>query len=860
LNISNVGSTASSTCVWYTVNANNSSGVSVGSISAGQTYTYQASGCTWSDDVLHHSDPNGNQYFEGTCDIFVGRQVGGAGLICPSLVRVSLVGEVGGDCIQLGTNGTFVAPTSGTLTLYYNDSSFTDNEGAFTACVTPTSMTDTYDVVVTSGCNFETSVPVTLAISTPTATVSGSATICSGQSTMIQAALTGTAPWNLTWSDGFTQSNIMVSPAVRLINPISTITYTVTNLADAYCTNSASGSATITITSGGTVATPTFNPEGRQYLTPISVTVSCATAGASIHYTTNGLMPSLDDPSIGSGSSVTLSQTAILQARAFTNGYCASAIKAGLYQIGPMVVAGEYDSFFVQTNGVVWGWGDNTFAEITTNNYLYPGQYTEDSALSSVIPLGPVVTLSNVFALSAGGVHTLAVNTNGMVWSWGCGYAGNGNFEYYGPGVAGYNLVGPGGGENVGPLALIANLSNVVSVAASLVNLTTGTGAKFFDFSLVLKTNGTVWAWGDNSYGELGVGNSYVTEDVDYYEDGGFYPVESLTPTQTVGLSGVVAIAAGGDVGMALRSDGTVWVWGDYTDAFYNAYNALESYIPYESLDSSESTGTPMQVTGLSNIVAIALGYQHGMALDQNGFVWTWGWDSQGQLGTGDSYVNNSHGWAPMQIPGLTNVISIAAGDYHSVAVTSSGQVYTWGVNTNFNLTRQSLTGQLGTGTASNHVSTPQLVSGLSSIQSVSAGDAHTLALGTYRGVYLVWGWGDNTSLQLGSGTLGSQPTPVLVQLPIDTDNDGIPDWKKYQLGVDPLNPYQNGDGLLNGVNLAIGFSPVSSDVDASGNSNAFDLTAGYNPFDPSSFPTGDSTNIFPVITLVEPVGAVLIH
>ena len=275
----------------------------------------------------------------------------------------------------------------------------------------------------------------------------------------------------------------------------------------------------------------------------------------------------------------------------------------------------------------------------------------------------------------------------------------------------------------------------------------------------------------------------------------------------------------------------------------------------------SESTGTPMQVSGLSNIVAIALGYEHGMALDQYGFVWTWGWDAGGQLGTGDSYVNDTNGWGPMQVPGLTNVVSIAAGDYHSVAITASGQVYTWGTNVDFNSwTQQSVKGQLGTGTTSNYVSTPQLVSGLSTVRSVSAGDAHTLALGTYFNVYLVWVWGDNTSFQLGTITNAYVTTPVLVQLPFQTDDDGLLDWQNYELGVNPTNSYQNGDGLLNGINVAIGFNAANTDLNSSGYSNAFDIISGDNPFDPSSFPDQSPTNTFPVITLIEPAGAVLVN
>src|SRR5262249_55968156 len=84
----------------------------------------------------------------------------------------------------------------------------------------------------------------------PTSIVSGGATICSGGSATIQAALTGTGPWNLTWSDGFTQNNVASSPATRLVGPASTTTYTVTALNDANCTAQAgdlTGNATVVV-------------------------------------------------------------------------------------------------------------------------------------------------------------------------------------------------------------------------------------------------------------------------------------------------------------------------------------------------------------------------------------------------------------------------------------------------------------------------------------------------------------------------------------------------------------------------------------------------------------------------------------
>lgn len=122
------------------VPGNASAGVSFGNVVAGQTYSYQASGCITfqSGAGAHSSDPDGNQYFN-TCTTFTGAAFAApGGFLCPGLSAWSLVGKInGGSCIQLGSTGTFVAATSGTLTLYYNDDIFEDNSGSWNVCITP---------------------------------------------------------------------------------------------------------------------------------------------------------------------------------------------------------------------------------------------------------------------------------------------------------------------------------------------------------------------------------------------------------------------------------------------------------------------------------------------------------------------------------------------------------------------------------------------------------------------------------------------------------------------------------------------------------------------------------------------------
>ena len=125
--------------------------------------------------------------------------------------------------------------------------------------------------------------------------------------------------------------------------------------------------------------------------------------------------------------------------------------------------------------------------------------------------------------------------------------------------------------------------------------------------TVAVKQDGTVWAWGNNSYGQLGNGTTTVR----------------ITPVQVSGLStNVTAIAAGGNYTVALKQDGTIWAWGD------NYYGELGD-------GTYTERHTPVQVSGLSGVTAIAAGGRHTVAMKQDGTVWAWGDNSIGQIGDG---------------------------------------------------------------------------------------------------------------------------------------------------------------------------------------------------------------------------------
>jgi alpha-tubulin suppressor-like RCC1 family protein len=264
----------------------------------------------------------------------------------------------------------------------------------------------------------------------------------------------------------------------------------------------------------------------------------------------------------------------------------------------------------------------------------------------------------------------------------------------------------------------VDNLTNAVSIA---------TGGQH---SVAALSDGTVWAWGWNQYYQVGDGTT----------------TDRNIPTQVGGLTGVVAVAATYSTSLALKSDGTVWQWGfDLTDVCSGAYNLA-----------------PSRIDGLTNIVAIAAGDFFVLALRSDGTVWGLGDNSYGELGTSTAVCGpRTYSSVPVEVQNLTGVTAIAAGNEHSLAITSDGSLWTWGYNWAGELgvtTTQTCTGPLrDTGPCSN---TPVQVPGLTGVRSIAGGDYFSLAV-TSDGT--AWSWGYNAYGQLGDGTTTNRPAPVKV-------------------------------------------------------------------------------------------------
>ncbi len=354
--------------------------------------------------------------------------------------------------------------------------------------------------------------------------------------------------------------------------------------------------------------------------------------------------------------------------------------------VTPRLSGGSYYSIALKSDGTVWSWGSNEYGQLGNGT-------TEDRFIPT-----KVSDLSDVLAIAGGSFHNLALKSDRTVWAW--GYNTNGQ-------------LGNGTTTSSSVPVQVSYLSDIIAIDVGKYYFIKNISYIYPAHSLALKSDGTVWAWGYNWYGQFGNGTTK----------------SSTVPVQVSNISDVTSIAAGGAHNLALKLDGTVWAWG------YNWYGQLGN-------GTTTSSYLPVQVAGLNNVTAIACGYDHSLALKSDGTVWAWGYNTDGQLGIGNTTSRHT----PKQVSNLSDVTFIASGGFHSFALKSDGTVWAWGSNSH---------GQLGNGKSGKDekATTPIQVSNLSDVATVAGGLEHSLALkpdGT------VWAWGYNRDGQLGNGEGGN--------------------------------------------------------------------------------------------------------
>jgi alpha-tubulin suppressor-like RCC1 family protein len=352
-------------------------------------------------------------------------------------------------------------------------------------------------------------------------------------------------------------------------------------------------------------------------------------------------------------------------------------------------IQGEYAfSMAVRNDGKLFAWGGY-------HEGMVLGLGDKDQKIPVI-----VTAVSNLKEVKTGGTHILYLKKDGTVW------ASGGNRQHQ---------LGPSHKDDFSskPI-LVPGLKNIVSIAA-------GSG-----HSLALKSDGTVWAWGNNDKGQLGNGKTGHTFDLSIAK-----------PIQVKRLNHIKSIASYDSFSLALRSDGTVWSWGD--NGFGETGTGLKN----------DYVSTPTQLISLNNILSIATGKNHAIALQKDGSVWCWGYNYYGQVGNGSTLFNyNTAAFKPIKV--LTNVSSISAGAYHSIAVKKDGTVWAWG------------SGDANSSLESEHRTVPMMLPELSDVKQAFATYNRTFFLkkdGT------IWCIGSNGEGQLGDGTATNAIHPVKVQL-----------------------------------------------------------------------------------------------
>ncbi len=297
-----------------------------------------------------------------------------------------------------------------------------------------------------------------------------------------------------------------------------------------------------------------------------------------------------------------------------------------------------------------------TFSTLTAWGGNSSGQLGDGTSVSRRTTPVEVSNLdgAELKAITGGGYHSLALKDDGTVLAWGN--------NQYGQLADGTNTSSSTPVQVQDPDDPSGYLSGVETIAAGSF------------YSLALKNDGTVWAWGNNTNGRESPLFGSISGQL-----GDDEIPRSSTPVQVGGLpDGIEAIAAGSFYSLALKDDGTVWAWG------FNRFGQLGDGTSTDgAVTTCELTGggamtnssctdsnTPVQVSELDGIEAIAAGSSHGLALRDDGTVWSWGFNQTGQLGNGSYTLGTSTLGinTPMQVGELSTVKAIAGGGEHSLA------------------------------------------------------------------------------------------------------------------------------------------------------------------------------------------------
>jgi alpha-tubulin suppressor-like RCC1 family protein len=361
-----------------------------------------------------------------------------------------------------------------------------------------------------------------------------------------------------------------------------------------------------------------------------------------------------------------------------------SAVLAVAGLAGALVTAGAAVPAAAAPAAGLFTWGDNSSGQVGNGTL---NQQNTPTPIS--LPVAAV-------QVAGGNNNSAAVLSNGTLATWG---------------YEGYGAIGNGSTSNTSALSpvVVPGLTGITQVAIG------------GEYMLALDSSGRVWSWGYNGKGQLGNGTTSTLQG------------SNPTPVPVPGLTSIIQISAGTSYGLALRSDGTVWAWGD------NSAGQLGD-------GTTAGKDRAQQVPGLFGVTKVIAGYQTSYAIQTGGTLMAWGDNSVGLLGNGTSTGISA---TPVPVPGLTGVTQLSSTFGGTLAVVgSSGTMWSWGANG---------VGQLADGTTNPHY-TPAPTS-LTGVIQVAAADAAVLS----SGKLMTWGPNEQGELGNGGSDQNAHPTPALV-------------------------------------------------------------------------------------------------
>lgn len=340
------------------------------------------------------------------------------------------------------------------------------------------------------------------------------------------------------------------------------------------------------------------------------------------------------------------------------------------------VAAGKSYSLALCSDGTLATWGYNSYGQLGNNS-------TTDSSVPGLVTQSGVLAGKTVVSVAAGTFHSLALCSDGTLAAWG--------YNYYG-------ALG-NGSTNISSVPVLVTQSGVLA-GKTVVSVSAGV-----HHSLALCSDGTVAAWGQNYYGELGNGNTNMSR----------VPV-LVMQSGVLASKTVVSVAAGGAYSLALCSDGTLAAWGGASYGQLGNYSTTNRSVPVLVTQSGVLAG--------KTLVSVAAGGSHSLALCSDGTLAAWGNNATGQLGD-NSTIN---GYIPLLVTqngvlaGKT-VVSVVAKESHSLALCSDGTMAVWGYRSS---------DQLGDSSIPMLVSQNGVLVG-KSVVSVADGDYHRLVLASVQ-------------------------------------------------------------------------------------------------------------------------------